>query len=958
MFSSVAHDGEPPKKRNGLFRRLFTASHSSLRKSSVQSPPKVNNAPLSSSTPRKPPVPPPKDIAPKEEEASKMTFPPGLLEPEKRDGRAYSFASTETAASYISAAEAPLKISVQTSPQPYQTATSAVTETQPDRDQSNPREHESTSNADASSTTSTTVAGENPASVIPGAFPSSEPQQPNTPEIVVDEEHILDCHQASTIAEQLFQGQAPFVTHDQTASWLGDSGNDRARVREAYMELFDFTDKNVLTSLRRLCDRLYLKAESQQIDRLLDAFADRWCQCNPHHGFKSPGIVYTLAYSILLLNTDHHSEEFQGQKRMPRSQYVHQTLETMRNLRKAEEEEKEEKESIASGGTANTKRWSVMGPKTPDHYNALVSDTTKYTNRDWETVIGNVLKQVYNSVDMIPLNLAREKAASSTNRLYPQASLTSMANSSRASLNGDNNSLLNRFSTVNRRSWLNHDTWSDYEYQGAIASNNVRQVTKRRSMYASSTSSGNGAATGLTVENIGFAGALRNTMIREEQQGYQSRSKSTEELGSSSPDSNADGSQKTDATAATSINDSHSLLTSSTSPEEAPVSADDDYIALQGAPWAKEGLLRFQAYLDTGNVTRKHKKRDWVQVFVVVHKGYLKMFRFDDEATPLNHRRSRTRLNSQYINSQTYTRPSHESLRSPGFETVTVGAGNWMENATMTDNISLCHTMAQVNPVQKEGDHQGARRASMMISSYNYHSQGGIVDTPEDSTQWSLTLPSQGVLIFLAGTRDIAEEYVYTCNYWASRISKEPLLEAVSSVEYGWSRPLELLSECEKLGTLPIVSQAGPFDTLLVSRERIQIKEWKPPVSSTVHCSLEEGERLEAMKKYVETVRRNFETHSEHRVNMMKMLKPSYLMTTRAHSNWERKSQYLLKETVKYDMYISTLERAIGDRHSYEARRHPQESPESSSSEQSSDNETLPTDEENEKCDNESSANE
>ena len=88
-------------------------------------------------------------------------------------------------------------------------------------------------------------------------------------------------------ARKLFDSQDQVAGSLPAAAWLGDV--DRALVREAYMALFNWSDMNVLRALRSLCNRLVLKGETQQVDRVLDAFSTRWCQCNPRHGFKSAG---------------------------------------------------------------------------------------------------------------------------------------------------------------------------------------------------------------------------------------------------------------------------------------------------------------------------------------------------------------------------------------------------------------------------------------------------------------------------------------------------------------------------------------------------------------------------------------------------------------------------------------------------------------------------------------------
>lgn len=98
------------------------------------------------------------------------------------------------------------------------------------------------------------------------------------------------------LAQQIFDHDESTVTEADAAAWLGDAAVERARVRWAYMQLFDWSAVNILVALRGLCDRLVLKAESQQVDRILDAFALRWCECNPNHGFKVSGKSSKILY--------------------------------------------------------------------------------------------------------------------------------------------------------------------------------------------------------------------------------------------------------------------------------------------------------------------------------------------------------------------------------------------------------------------------------------------------------------------------------------------------------------------------------------------------------------------------------------------------------------------------------------------------------------------------------------
>lgn len=93
-------------------------------------------------------------------------------------------------------------------------------------------------------------------------------------------------------AQKLFDSQDQVAGSDPAAAWLGEP--DRTMVREAYMRLFNWSNLNILAALRSLCGRLVLKGESQQVDRVLDAFSNRWCDCNPSHGFKATGKFVNL----------------------------------------------------------------------------------------------------------------------------------------------------------------------------------------------------------------------------------------------------------------------------------------------------------------------------------------------------------------------------------------------------------------------------------------------------------------------------------------------------------------------------------------------------------------------------------------------------------------------------------------------------------------------------------------
>jgi len=62
----------------------------------------------------------------------------------------------------------------------------------------------------------------------------------------------------------------------------------------AYIEQFDFRNDPLDVALRKLLMNVGLPRETQQIDRVIEAFANRYKQCNPHL-FHSEGTFLYFA---------------------------------------------------------------------------------------------------------------------------------------------------------------------------------------------------------------------------------------------------------------------------------------------------------------------------------------------------------------------------------------------------------------------------------------------------------------------------------------------------------------------------------------------------------------------------------------------------------------------------------------------------------------------------------------
>ncbi len=157
-----------------------------------------------------------------------------------------------------------------------------------------------------------------------------------------------------------------------------------------------------------------------------------------------------------------------------------------------------------------------------------------------------------------------------------------------------------------------------------------------------------------------------------------------------------------------------------------------------------------------------------------------------------------------------------------------------------------------------------------------------------------LTMANRGVYFFQAGTEELVNEWVSTCNYWAARTSKEPLVGGVSNMEYGWNRVADVygrgrsrsqsdLTRDELPDTVSIRSgkstrsKYGWKEGLATVRgsprhDNTYINEWKPPMPPTVASAHDEESQLEALRKHVATLKKDLEVHNDLREQMASLV--------------------------------------------------------------------------------------
>ncbi|GAN04434.1 conserved hypothetical protein [Mucor ambiguus] len=134
-----------------------------------------------------------------------------------------------------------------------------------------------------------------------------------------------------SLQKRLWNEDVTLCPKEEIAEFLGSPKSSRPKVLMLYMNNFDFANQRLDAAFRTLCAKLYLKAESQQLDRIIEAFAKRYYECNPTTLFHCFDVVYAVAYSLLLLNTDLHVVNDWTNK-MTRSSFIKNTMETIQSL--------------------------------------------------------------------------------------------------------------------------------------------------------------------------------------------------------------------------------------------------------------------------------------------------------------------------------------------------------------------------------------------------------------------------------------------------------------------------------------------------------------------------------------------------------------------------------------------------------------------------------------------------
>ncbi|XP_054898605.1 cytohesin-1b isoform X2 [Poeciliopsis prolifica] len=111
-------------------------------------------------------------------------------------------------------------------------------------------------------------------------------------------------HTSEDVAQFLYKGEG--LNKTAIGDYLGERDEFNIKVLHAFLDLHEFTDLNLVQALRQFLWSFRLPGEAQKIDRMMEAFAQRYCHCNPGV-FQSTDTCYVLSFAVIMLNTSLHN---------------------------------------------------------------------------------------------------------------------------------------------------------------------------------------------------------------------------------------------------------------------------------------------------------------------------------------------------------------------------------------------------------------------------------------------------------------------------------------------------------------------------------------------------------------------------------------------------------------------------------------------------------------------------
>uniref|UniRef100_A0A674MXV7 IQ motif and Sec7 domain ArfGEF 2 n=1 Tax=Takifugu rubripes TaxID=31033 RepID=A0A674MXV7_TAKRU len=95
-------------------------------------------------------------------------------------------------------------------------------------------------------------------------------------------------------------------------------------VLDCVVDEMDFSGMDLDDALRKFQAQIKVQGEAQKVERLIEAFSQRYCVCNPAlvRQFQNPDTIFILAFAIILLNTDMYSPNVKAERKMKLEDFI------------------------------------------------------------------------------------------------------------------------------------------------------------------------------------------------------------------------------------------------------------------------------------------------------------------------------------------------------------------------------------------------------------------------------------------------------------------------------------------------------------------------------------------------------------------------------------------------------------------------------------------------------------
>nr|XP_033485530.1 IQ motif and SEC7 domain-containing protein 1-like isoform X3 [Epinephelus lanceolatus] len=114
------------------------------------------------------------------------------------------------------------------------------------------------------------------------------------------------------------------LSRQMIGEFLGSRQQFNKDVLDCVLDEMDFSGMDLDDALRKFQAQIKVQGEAQRVERLVEAFSQRYCVCNPVliRQFQNPDTIFILAFAIILLNTDMYSPNVKPERKMKLEDFI------------------------------------------------------------------------------------------------------------------------------------------------------------------------------------------------------------------------------------------------------------------------------------------------------------------------------------------------------------------------------------------------------------------------------------------------------------------------------------------------------------------------------------------------------------------------------------------------------------------------------------------------------------